>query len=181
VHQRWLTILGLNVIIVLNVVGLLGAVANLAVIPFRNNLVRGVLFLIPPLTFYYLWKDWRRYENGISRVVFPVIVLVLVGFACAFLPSLKRDSRLQATLGGRVGRAVKSAEETVVEKTPEVLDKAKTLKEELPERFESTKEKLGDLGEKVKEEFDRSKEETAPSQDAAGQREGGDTDKPAPK
>ncbi len=50
--QNRLTIAGITGIVVLNFLRLVVGMANLIVIPFRKSPLTGVLFLIPPLTFF---------------------------------------------------------------------------------------------------------------------------------
>jgi hypothetical protein len=81
------SLLGLGgvVVIALNIGRFVAGMANLLVIPFRESPVQGALFLIPPFTFIYLYKNWNKVRRPVQRVIGPIatIGLVAVGFAVA--------------------------------------------------------------------------------------------------
>ena len=58
--NRPLAVLGATAVVLLNIGRLIAGVANLVVIPFREGIVQGVTFLIPPFTFFYLNNHWKK-------------------------------------------------------------------------------------------------------------------------
>ena len=91
--------------VLLNLGRIVAGVANLAVVPFREGIVQGIMFLIPPLTFFYLSSHWktdeeadhadRRCRSRRSRLVF---------LAFTFVPSLRKDGKMVSAEGPQ-GRA----------------------------------------------------------------------------
>lgn len=97
-----LALLGATGAVLLNI-GRVGAgLANLVVIPFRDSPVQGVLFLIPPLTFYYLWKNWDRVRKPVLRVLGPIGTIGLVVLAFSFIPWLRPGGADPGTVEGRL-------------------------------------------------------------------------------
>jgi len=88
IGQHTLASWGVRGIIGLNLVGLAGDLASLVNLSFRKDPLRGALFLVPPLAVYYVWTDWRRYRDTVSRMRIPLLTLAFVGVACLFVPWL---------------------------------------------------------------------------------------------
>ena len=61
----------------------MAGVANLLVIPFRESPIQGILFLIPPITFIYLYQNWHKVHRPVKRIIGPILTIALV--AAAFL------------------------------------------------------------------------------------------------
>ena len=162
-NRRPLALFGLNAIVLLNLVGLVGGLANLVVIPFRESLRQGLLFLIPPLTVIYLWRNWTRCRRVAQRIVPPVTMLVLVVLAYAFVPWLNASNQSPATLGGRVEEAAESFKRRVDKAPAKVMKEAEAIKKELPGQMHKVKKKLGEIGEKVGTKLDEWKEKDATS------------------
>jgi DNA-directed RNA polymerase subunit RPC12/RpoP len=80
--------LGLGLIVVLNLVGFVGDLASLVMLSFRKDPMQGLLFLLPPYAVYYLWTDWKRYQEVVGRMRIPLLMLVLVGIAYSYVPWL---------------------------------------------------------------------------------------------
>lgn len=57
-------------------------------IHFRKNPIEGVLFFIPPLTFYYLYKRWGVIGPAAQRLLLPVGLIAGVILAFTFVPAL---------------------------------------------------------------------------------------------
>ena len=93
-QNRSLAILGATVVVLLNISRLVSGLANLVAIPFRESPIQGVLFLIPPLTFVYLYQHWKRMRKPVGRIVEPVFTIGLVVLAFTFLPALATDKRV---------------------------------------------------------------------------------------
>ena len=89
IGQHTLALWGVRGIIGLNLVGFAGDVASLVNLSFRRDPLRGALFLLPPLTLYYLWTDWRRYRDTVGRMRIPLATLTFVAVACLFIPWLR--------------------------------------------------------------------------------------------
>ena len=98
--------LGLGLIVVLNLVGFVGDLVSLVMLSFRKDPMQGLLFLLPPYAVYYLWTDWKRYQEVVGRMRIPLLMLVLVGIAYAYVPWLSAGEQLAS-----------SAESGVVEQT----------------------------------------------------------------
>lgn len=102
-----LVVFGVSMIVLLNIVGLVSGVANLIAINFRKNPVRGLLFLIPPVTLYYLSENWSKWHKPIGRIATPALILLLVGLAYAYLPVINGDAQKNRSLSETVD-AIKS-------------------------------------------------------------------------
>ena len=111
IGQHTLAAWGVRAIIGLNLVGLLGDLASLVNLSFRKDPLRGALFLVPPLTVYYLWTDWRRYRDTVSRMRIPLVTLAFVGVACLFVPWLRGGTEDSGSLVATSERIVGDLEE----------------------------------------------------------------------
>ena len=58
--SHWLLVLGGTGVVLLNIGRVVAGVANLVVIPFRESPVKGLLFLLPPVTVVYLAQNWPK-------------------------------------------------------------------------------------------------------------------------
>lgn len=111
IGRHSLAALGCGTIVALNLVGLAGDLASLVTMSFRKNPLRGALFLIPPFTFYYLWSDWNRYRDTVSRMRIPAVTLALVAAAYVFVPWLRGGKESEGFLGEAATRMVGTLEE----------------------------------------------------------------------
>lgn len=107
--NRPLVYLGATAVVLLNVGRLISGVANVVVIPFRENPIKGILFFFPPYTLYYVWDNWNRLRRPLGRIVEPAFTLGLVVAAFAYVPWLSGGkspsegdvrARLEAGYGG---------------------------------------------------------------------------------
>ncbi len=87
-QKHALVVFGISMIVLLSVVGLAAGVANLITINFRKNPVRGLLFLIPPVTVYYLWQDADKWSKPLGRIITPAVILVGILAAYMYIPWL---------------------------------------------------------------------------------------------
>lgn len=160
VRQNRMTTIGIAGIVVLNVVRLIAGLANLVIIPFRKSPLNGVLFLIPPWTFLYIRKHWNQLEKPVKRVIGPIVTLVLVVVAYAFVPGLSQASRATGTarerlrgasdvlkrdVKGQVDEArieAKSLQRDVQNKLPQEVEKAQKAAEGLQDRARKTVEEI---------------------------------------
>jgi hypothetical protein len=113
IGRHSLAAMGCGAIIALNLVGLAGDVASLLTLSFRKNPLQGGLFLIPPFTFYYLWTDWYRYRDTVSRMRIPLLTLALVATAYAFVPWLHGGTQQESRVIASVKQAVETVEENL--------------------------------------------------------------------
>jgi hypothetical protein len=140
-NRHPLAIISVHVIVVLNVLGLVGGMVALLMVAFRENPVQGMLCLVPPWTAFYMWKNRARYRKTIQRITAPLLVLCLVGVAYAFVPWLNGSHVARGNVRGRIEKAV----ETIKERLPEKMEKAKG---ELGELEENVKAKVSERGSK---------------------------------
>jgi hypothetical protein len=98
--------LGATGAILLNIGRIVAGVANLAVIPFRESPIQGILFLIPPITFFYMYQNWYKMKNPVKRIVGPIVTLALVGAAFLVEPALRSARTTEGSLEERVKAGV---------------------------------------------------------------------------
>jgi DNA-directed RNA polymerase subunit RPC12/RpoP len=153
-QNKW-TIIGISGIVILNLARFVVGAANLVVIPFRKNPVQGILFLIPPITFYYLWRHWNKVRKPVSRIVGPVIALTLVVAAYAFVPGLSQAGRTSGGLQQRLEASVDTLKHDVSRQVDQTKGSARALKgnveRRLPGEIEKAKSAAQKIGEKVQE------------------------------
>jgi len=112
-NKHSLTILGISAIVLLNVVRIGAGLFNLVVIPFRDNPVKGLLFLFPPVTAFYLWQNWSKWRKPIRRIIGPVVTLAVVIAAYVYVPWINGNKRAQANIKDRIDTAVESIKKDV--------------------------------------------------------------------
>jgi hypothetical protein len=121
-NQTLMTLGGL-IVVALNIGRFIAGMANLLVIPFRDSPIQGVLFLIPPLTFIYLAKNWQKVRKPVQRVVGPIGTIGLVILAFVIAPMLHGGLKKDESLKDQVTEGVGSAKEAFSRK----LEKASNL------------------------------------------------------
>lgn len=89
--REW-AVTGATGVVLINVVRFYLNLFNLAVLPFRESLSQGIMFLIPPLTLIYLFKRWKKMKRGAKRLVGPTIQIAGVFLAFIFIPVLSSGS-----------------------------------------------------------------------------------------
>ncbi len=122
-------------IVALNLVGIAGDLTSLVTLSFRKNPIQGTLFLVPPLTLYYLWSDWQRYRDTVIRMRTPLLTLAAVAVAYLFVPWLHGGSKEEGRIVAAVKRAVDTVEENVAgrkDAIDEGLKKARSWLREVP-------------------------------------------------
>jgi hypothetical protein len=126
-QNRSLAILGATAVVLLNIGRLVSGLANLVAIPFREGPIQGVLFLIPPLTFLYLYQHWKRMRKPVGRIVEPVFTIGLVVLAFTFLPSLATEKPVASGRpGDRIRAGARDLGQEIRGKLPDVdTDKVK--------------------------------------------------------
>jgi len=91
--NRGLAFFGATVVVLLNIGRLATGLANLVFIPFRDGIVQGIMFLIPPITFIYMANHWKRLRRPLMRVVQPTVTIGLVFLAFSFVPGLAKGDK----------------------------------------------------------------------------------------
>ncbi|QDU80618.1 hypothetical protein Pla110_23490 [Polystyrenella longa] len=81
-------LIGASGIIAVNVIRFYINLIHLAVLPFRQSLMQGILFLIPPFTFYYLYQNWKPMKKGAKKLFGPMFQIIAVILVFTFLPFL---------------------------------------------------------------------------------------------
>jgi len=122
-NSQSLLTLGGVVVVALNIGRLVAGMANLLVIPFRESPIQGVLFLVPPITFIYLYQNWNKVRKSVQRIIGPIATIGLVILAFVIAPMLHGESKKNQSIKDRVTEGVGSAREAISKK----LDKASGL------------------------------------------------------
>jgi hypothetical protein len=147
-QSKW-TIIGISGIVVLNLVRLIAGLANLIVIPFEKGPLTGVLFLIPPITFFHIWQHWNKLRKPVKRVVGPAFALALVVLAYAFVPGLSRAGRTSGGLERRLEASVDILKRDVTRQVDQTTSDARTLKTKVERRLPGDLERAKAAGQKI--------------------------------
>lgn len=99
---------GVTIVVLLNIVRCAGGLISLVVMPFRRSLLAGILFLIPPITFVSLCRNWRNMRKPLGRIANAVLTLCIVVLSYAFVQSRDSTSVAGGGLGDRLGAAVRA-------------------------------------------------------------------------
>ena len=83
---------------------------NLVMIPFRESPVQGMLFLIPPLTFFCLAQHWKKMRRAVQRIVVPILTIGLVVMGFVAESWLKGEGRAQGSIENPFEAGVPSLE-----------------------------------------------------------------------
>jgi hypothetical protein len=122
-------------IIALNLFGIAGDLISLVTLSFRKDPIRGTLFLVPPLTLYYLRSDWGRYRDTVLRMRIPLLTLGAVILASIFVPWLHGGSQAENRLAAAAKKAVDTVEERLTGSQDAIevgLKQARSWLQELP-------------------------------------------------
>jgi hypothetical protein len=171
IKQNKCTVIGITGIVVLNLVRLIAGLANLIVIPFRKSPLNGVLFLIPPLTFFHIWRHWDKLRKPVGRVIGPAFALTVVVLAYAFVPGLSRASctggslqhRLEASVNILHGDVTRQVNQT----SGDVKRISKVVERKLPGELERAKAAAHNVGNRVQEKVDAIKRDLPATLDRA--------------
>jgi hypothetical protein len=160
-QSKW-TIIGITGIVVLNLVRLIAGLANLIVIPFEKSPLTGVLFLIPPITFFHIWRHWNKLRKPVKRVIGPALALALVVLAYAFVPGLSRASRTSGGLERRLEASVGILKGDVTRQVGETTKDGQTLKAKverrLPGELERAKSAAQEIGNRAQNQVNTLKQ-----------------------
>lgn len=98
--NRPLALAGATGIVVLNLIRLVSLLSQMAVVPFRESFIQGVLFYIPPFTFFVLSKHWKSLKRSAKKLIEPAVTILLVFLAFTYVPWLytgKTDAKSGAS------------------------------------------------------------------------------------
>jgi hypothetical protein len=154
-EKHAIVVFGISMIVLLNIAGLAAGVANLITINFRRNPIRGLLFLIPPVTVYYLVQDSSKWSKPLGRILTPAVTLALVIGAYKYIPWLN------GTKGGSVNwsQTVDKIQEDVSGSMSQAREKLNQLKGQVPQELKQVDledlkkqatEAVGDVTDKLK-------------------------------
>lgn len=105
-RSRPMALFGAAVVVALNLGRLASGLANIIVIPFRESPLKGIFFLIPPFTFFYMSNHWNKLKRPVERVTGPLLTIGLVVLAFMFIPSLSGKRVGADDLKGRLKSSV---------------------------------------------------------------------------
>jgi predicted Zn finger-like uncharacterized protein len=132
-----LLVLGGTAVVLLNLGRIVAGVANLVVIPFRESPLQGLLFLIPPITFFYLYRNWMKVHRPVKRVVGPILTILLVGLAFVAEPWLRGKRKAEGSVAEQVDAGLRQASKEIRGKAHKLpvpnLDELGKLKAEATE------------------------------------------------
>jgi len=78
-------------------------ITHLAFIPFRVSLQEGLLFLIPPVTLYFIYKYWPQMRKSAAGLVAPIFLVIALFFAFEYIPYLAGQHREgDSSIPGRI-------------------------------------------------------------------------------
>lgn len=110
----------------------------LCVMPFKSSLKEGLLFFIPPFTFIYLAKHWKRMKRATYKFLSPAIPIFIVVMIFVLVPWLRgSDVSENATISAKI------KEET------------KALGRDMKKQVEKGEKKLNQAVNKTEEEVDK--------------------------
>lgn len=133
-EKHAIVVFGVSMIVLLNIAGLAAGVANLITINFRRNPVRGLLFLVPPITVYYLLKDADKWSKPLGRIITPAVILIAVVAAYKYIPWLNgSDSK---NLNWR--EAVNTIKQDVKGSVSDAKQELNRFKGQLPDQVQGT-------------------------------------------
>ena len=100
--------LGATAVIALSIGRIVAGVANLAVIPFRESPIQGIFFLIPPITFFYIYQNWHKVRGPVKRIVGPILTIALVAAAFVAEPWIRGEGKAKGSIQDQVKSGVGS-------------------------------------------------------------------------
>ncbi len=120
VGNHSLMVLGATAVVVLNIGRIVAGVANLVVIPFRQSPIQGVLFLIPPLTFFYTAQHWHKMERPVKRIVGPILTIGMVALAFLAEPWIRGEGKSKGSIQDQVKASARSLKKGIGKQMGEV-------------------------------------------------------------
>lgn len=101
-RQRNLAVMGATGVILVNIGRLAINGFYVLIVPFKIGIKQGILFLIPPFTFYYLVKYWARMKQAALRLAGPAIAILAVVLVFVFVPWLSSGDAERASIRERI-------------------------------------------------------------------------------
>jgi hypothetical protein len=133
--------MGATAVVVLNIGRIVAGLANLVAIAFRESPLQGVFFLIPPITFFYLYQNWHKVRKPVKRIVGPILTILMVGLAFAAEPWLRGDAQAKGSMTEQLRSGLQSASKEIqgkAEKVPGInLNEISKLKSEAADALKS--------------------------------------------
>jgi hypothetical protein len=105
IHNRSLAVSGATMVVLLNIARLVSGIANVAVIPLRDGF------------------NLRKMKKPLQRVIEPLIMILLVIFAFAFIPWLSRGDDAKAAPPKRTQASASDLEREIKDKVTRAIDK----------------------------------------------------------
>ena len=122
IKSRTLAIEVAVVVVLVNIARLCMDGFVLVTLAFKAGPIAGVLFFIPPFTFYYLYKRGQVMQDALRRFLGPAIPILAVVLLFVFVPFLREDKPLKETNMG----------ERLHDKVEQIEDKLNRLPAEVP-------------------------------------------------
>jgi predicted Zn finger-like uncharacterized protein len=116
--QYNLAMLGATGVVLANIGRLAINIFYLALVPFRKSPLQGILFLIPPITFYFLFKHWDQMKRVAAKIPPPALAIGAVILIFTFVPWLSgsgvpADAPITDRIKGEAGALVEELQEGV--------------------------------------------------------------------
>jgi gas vesicle protein len=141
--------IGVSGIVILNLVRLAAGLANLIAIPFRKSPIEGIMFLIPPMTFLYIWQNWKRMEKPVGRILGPTFALALVVAAYTAIAIFGKGRHASGNILKEVDSAVKSIKKDVGASVEQLQNNVETIQKQIPSQVDSAKKAIEELQDRV--------------------------------
>ena len=126
--QGNLVVLGATAVVLLSIGRLLATLGKLAIIPFRDSPLEGILFFVPPLTFYYMYKHWKQMKQDASPLVAPIVIIVAVVLAFQYVPWLaQRDVDKSVPIQDRIKKEAGELNEAISGELNQAVEKVKEI------------------------------------------------------
>ena len=120
--------LGATAVIALSIGRIVAGVANLAVIPFRESPIQGILFLIPPITFFYIYQNWHKVQAPVKRIIGPIVTIALVAAAFVAEPWIRGEGKPKGSIHDQVKSGVGTLKKGMREQIGQVPNLDENLK-----------------------------------------------------
>ena len=120
VGSNSLMVLGATAVVVLNIGRIVAGVANLVVIPFRQSPLQGVLFLIPPMTFFYMAQHWHKMQWPVKRIVGPILTIGMVALAFLVEPWIRGEGKSKGSIQDQVKASARTLKKGIANQVGEV-------------------------------------------------------------
>lgn len=85
-QKHWLAMFGLIMVILLNLGRFIVGWANLLLIPFRESPMTGLTFLVPPIGYAYLKRNWHKCRKPFQRITSPTLFMLGMFLLYVFVP-----------------------------------------------------------------------------------------------